>query len=289
MFYHRLEKIFATTVRACTVVAVFILALVIILIFRESLAIFQQISLTEFIFGAEWRPVSHNPRIGLRPVLAATLALPALALLLALPVAVGAALFLAYACPRIFRRPLRTVIDIMAGIPSVIYGMMGLVFLIPYMEKTFSMSSGDSLLAGGILLAVMVLPFMISVMAESMEAAGIRHVKASQTLGVSRWYMLRNLILPLSRKGMIAGAVLGTSRAMGETMAVMMVVGNSPLMPDTLLSRVKPIPSLIALEMGSAPLGSQHYHAIFGAGFVLLMLLLAINLVFYWLRRQMES
>lgn len=289
MFYHKLEKVFATTVRVCTVVAVFILALVIFLIFRESLAIFQEVSVKEFLFGAEWRPVSHHPRIGLRPILAATLALPLVALVLALPLAVGAALFFAYLCPRPLRRPLRSLIDMMAGIPSVIYGMLGLVYLIPLMENLFSMSSGDSLLAGGVLLAIMVLPFMISVMAESMEAAGSHYLEVSKTLGVSHLYMLRELILPLSLKGMIAGAVLGTSRAMGETMAVMMVVGNSPLMPNSLLGRVKPIPSLIALEMGSAPLGSQHYHAIFGAGFVLLMLLLVINLLFYWLRRQIES
>ncbi len=288
MSNNHLEKIFAIAVKSLTVMALLTLVFIILFILKESLVVFQETSLVDFLFGQEWRPTSANMRLGLRPIIMATLALSGLALVMALPVSVGAALFLSHVCPIRLRRPLRSFIDLLAGIPSVIYGFIGVVVLLPLMERIFDMSAGDSLLAGGIILAVMILPFIVSTTAESMEASVKNHVMTSKSMGVSHWYMLRSLVLPSSWTGIIAGAVLGTSRAMGETMAVMMVVGNSPLMPTSLFGRVKPIPSLIALEMGSAPLGSMHYHAIFGAGFVLLILLLIINLIFYFLRKRIE-
>ncbi|HET97603.1 MAG TPA: phosphate ABC transporter permease subunit PstC [Desulfurivibrio alkaliphilus] len=289
LLHCRFEKLFAATVKGLTVAALFILLFIILFILKESLVVFRQVSIGDFIFGGQWRPVSLNLRLGLWPILTASLVLSALALALALPPAVGAALFLAHVCPDRLGRPLRSLIAIMAGIPSVVYGFAGVVLLLPILERLFKMSSGDSLLAGGIVLGVMILPFIIATTTESMEAAAQGHSVVSRAMGVSRWYMLRRLVLPVSRMGIIAGAVLGVSRAMGETMAVIMVVGNSPLLPTELLGRIKPIPALIALEIGSAPLGSIHYHALFGAGFVLLVLLLAINLLFYFLRKRLVS
>lgn len=282
-----LEKLFAVTVTALTVTALLTLLFIILFILKESLVIFQQVSALDFLLGREWRPASLQVRLGLWPIITASLALAGLALLLALPVAVGAALFLAHRCPVGCRRPLRALIDLMAGVPSVIYGFVGMMVLLPLFERWFGMSSGDSLLAGGVVLAIMIMPFIIATTSESMEAAARGHLQVSRSLGVSEAYMLRHLILPASRLGILAGAVLGVSRAMGETMAVMMVVGNSPLLPTALLGRVQPIPSLIALEIGSAPLGTLHYHALFGAGLVLLVMLLIINLFFYFLRQRL--
>ncbi len=286
---HYQEIAFATIVRMLTVASLFTLLFITAFILKESLQIFNEVSVREFVTGRQWRPVSVNPRFGLWPIISASIVVSSLALLLALPAAVGSSLFLAHVCPHRLRRPLRMLMDIMAGIPSVIYGFIGVVVLLPFMERLFDMSSGDSLLAGGIILAVMILPFIISTTAESMELAARGYVTVSSSMGVSRWYMLRNLVLPVSTTGVIAGAILGVSRAMGETMAVIMVVGNSPLMPFDLLERIKPIPALIALEIGSAPLNSMHYHSLFGAGFVLLVLLMVINLIFYFLRKRLSN
>ncbi|ADH87312.1 phosphate ABC transporter permease subunit PstC [Desulfurivibrio alkaliphilus] len=288
-FNHRLEQLFAATVTSLTVAALLTLLFIIGFILKESLLIFQQVAPLDFLFGREWRPLSPQVRLGLWPFLTASLAVTALALLLALPVAIGAALFLAFRCPPRLRRSLLGLINLLAGIPSVIYGFIGIMVLLPLFERWFGMSSGDSLLAGGIVLAVMILPFIIATSSESMAAAARGHLQASRSLGVSQGYMLRNLVLPAARFGILAGSILGVSRAMGETMAVMMVVGNSPLPPTALLERVQPIPSLIALEIGSAPLGSLHYHALFGAALVLLLMLLAINLFFYFLRQRLSG
>ena len=279
---------FAVTVKALTVTAVFVLLFIIFFIVRESLVIFYNVSPVDFLLGQDWRPVSDPPRFGLLPILTASLALSGLALVLALPAGVGCALFLTQVCPVAIKRRLRPFIDVLAGIPSVIYGFVGIVVLLPYLEMQFNLSSGESLMAGGILLAVMILPFIVATTSESMDNIAGNYITTSKSLGVSRWYMIRNLIIPASKTGIIAGAVLGAARAMGETMAVLMVVGNSPLMPDSLWQRIKPIPALIALEKGSASLGSLHYHALYGAGLVLLLILLLINLIFYFIRKKIE-
>lgn len=283
-----IEKIFSFTIKLFTFIALFTLICIVLFLLKESVVVFENISLVDFIFGKEWRPTSKDLRLGLWPIMASTLVLSTLALLIALPLSIGAALFLSCACPVKLRRPIHSLIDLMDGIPSVIYGFIGIMLLLPLIEKIFNRSSGDSLLAGAILLAVMIFPFTTSTIAESMEASTKKYILYSKAMGVSRWYMLRNLVLPASKTGIIAGAVLGTSRAMGETMAVIMVVGNSPLIPTSLLQRVKPITSLIALEIGSAPLGSIHYHSLFGAGLVLMVILLIVNLVFCYLKKRIE-
>lgn len=284
-----IDKIFTVTVKALTVTSVLILIFIIIFIVQESMVFFSQVFPLDFLLGRDWRPMSQPPRVGLLPILTATLALSGLALLIALPAGIGCSLFLSQVCPLKLRRKIRPFIDVLAGIPSVVYGFVGVVLLLPTLEGLFNLSSGDSLLAGGIVLAVMILPFLIATITESMENTTGKHIITSKSMGVSRWYMIRHLVLPASRVGILAGAILGTARAMGETMAVIMVVGNSPLMPASIWQRVKPIPSLIALEMGSAPLGTLHYHALYAAGLVLLLMLLLINMVFYYIRKKIEG
>ncbi|RQD76795.1 MAG: phosphate ABC transporter permease subunit PstC [Candidatus Syntrophonatronum acetioxidans] len=284
-----IDKIFTVTVKALTVTSVLILIFIIIFIVQESMVFFSQVFPLDFLLGRDWRPMSQPPRVGLLPILTATLALSGLALLMALPAGIGCSLFLSQVCPLKLRRKIRPFIDVLAGIPSVVYGFVGVVLLLPTLEGLFNLSSGDSLLAGGIVLAVMILPFLIATITESMENTTGKHIITSKSMGVSRWYMILHLVLPASRVGILAGAILGTARAMGETMAVIMVVGNSPLMPASIWQRVKPIPSLIALEMGSAPLGTLHYHALYAAGLVLLLMLLLINMVFYYIRKKIEG
>lgn len=283
------EKVFATMVCFMTIVVLFILVFIIVFILKESLIIFQEVSIKDFIFGREWRPTSVNPRFGLFPIIMGTLSLTLGALLWALPFSIGTALFISQVCPQKWRRGLRAMVDLMAGIPSVIYGFLGVVIILPAIETFFDQSSGDSVLAGIVVLGIMIMPFMVSIIAESMETVVSPYISVSKSLGISKWYMIRRLVLPGAWQGILAGVVLGTSRAMGETMAVMMVVGNSALIPETLLDRIKPITSLIALEIGSAPVNSLHYHGIFGAGFVLLMVLLVINIGFYKIRKKISG
>ncbi|MGF7184664.1 phosphate transport system permease protein [Desulfitispora alkaliphila] len=282
------DRLFEGLVRGLALVAVLLLVFIVFFIAKESYPVFKQVDLSTFLLGQDWRPLSDPPRLSILPMLAATIAVSLGALFIALPVGLGCGLFLSQVCPPQWRRIIRPFLDIMAGIPSVVYGFLGVMLLIPLVEKYFDVSSGESLLCGSILLAIMILPFIISTCDETMSKAAAKYLPASKSLGVSRWYMFRHLLLPASKIGIISGAILGTARAMGETMAVMMVVGNAALMPTSIFERIKPIPALIALEMGSAPLGSLHYHALFAAGLVLMLLLVTINLIFYLIRQRLE-
>lgn len=260
-----------------TAAAMAVLAFVIYFIVREALPLFQEVSLGEFLLGKRWMPVDYvgETSFGIFNFLAATVYVSALALFLALLVGLGAALYLSCQASDRVRGFLYPVIDLLAGIPSVIYGFIGLVTLVRLFMKA-GVSTGSCVLAAGILLAVMLLPFLVSSCSETMLAARRRYLPASQALGVSKWYAAAAVILPASWKNILLAMVLAIGRAMGETMAVMMVMGNANLFPR-LLGKSESIASVIALEMGTAVVGSTHYHALYAAGLVLMVLLCVIN------------
>jgi phosphate transport system permease protein len=176
----------------------------------------------------------------------------------------------------------------LAGVPSVIFGFIGLAVLVKAFEKYGNMSSGECVLAGAILLTLMILPFIVTNCTESMVRGRSLYEEASLNLGVDRWYTIHKIILPYAARAICASLILAFSRAMGETMAVMMVMGNSHVMPH-LLGKGETIPALIALEMGSAEYGSAHYHALYAAGTVLLVILVICNLLFYMLQRYLRK
>lgn len=260
-----------------TAAAMAVLAFVIYFIVREALPLFQEVGLGEFLLGKRWMPVDYvgETSFGIFNFLAATVYVSALALFLALLVGLGAALYLSCQASDRVRGYLYPVIDLLAGIPSVIYGFIGLVTLVRLFMKA-GVSTGSCVLAAGILLAVMLLPFLVSSCSETMLAARRRYLPASQALGISKWYAAAAVILPASWKNILLAMVLAIGRAMGETMAVMMVMGNANLFPR-LLGKSESIASVIALEMGTAVVGSTHYHALYAAGLVLMVLLCVIN------------
>ncbi|MEG1683493.1 MAG: phosphate ABC transporter permease subunit PstC [Oscillospiraceae bacterium] len=271
------DILFSTLLKALTALTVALLAFILYFIVRESLPLFREVPLTEFLFGTVWRPVSYSgaPTYGILPILAATVAVSALAVLLAAVCGIGASLYLSCIASRRARRLLYPFLDLLAGIPSVVYGFLGLTVLVRGFQN-WGRSSGECILAAGILLAVMLLPFLISACSETMLQMRERYLPVSGALGVDRWYALTHLLLPLSARGILLSLVLAIGRAMGETMAVMMVIGNAAIFP-TLLGKGETIASLIALEMGTVEVGSTHYHALYAMGLVLLLLLLLIN------------
>ena len=178
-------------------------------------------------------------------------------------------------------------IDLLASIPSVVYGFIGLYIVVKFFEK-LGRATGESILAGGIVLSVMILPYMISSCCDTMVRLYHRYEAASRGLGVSRWYMASQLVLPASTRGVLISMALATGRAMGETMAVMMVMGNSLAFPK-LLGKGETISALIAMEMGIAEVGSTHYSTLYTAGLVLMVLLFAINIVFELLKKKLAK
>lgn len=283
-----LEKLFSTLCRLFAGLSALLLFLVIVFIARESLQIFREVNFLDFISGVNWNPLAPEPQAGILPMILGTVYVSVVALLISLPIGIGCALELAALENQRLKSFCTSLLGVLAGIPSVIYGFIGLLVVVKFLEKNLRLAAGESILSGGIVLAVMVLPYIISSAAETMEQIYAQYKEASLALGVSKSYLLRRLILPNAKGAVLTALILAFSRAMGETMAVMLVIGNSPLLPR-LLGKGETIPALIALEIGTAGLGSLHYHALFTAGFVLMLLLIFLNALFYLLKRSLTE
>ena len=283
------DRIFRSLLGLFTLATVLLLAFLIFFIFRESLPAIREVGLKNLLLGDSWRPIIYSdaPSFGFRNMVLSTLYVSALAVFFALIVGVGCALFLACAATERQRTLVMPYIDLLASIPSVVYGFVGLYIVVKAFEK-LGMATGESVLAGGIVLSVMILPYMISSCCDTMVRIRNRYEAASRSLGVSRWYMAGQMVLPASVRGILISMALATGRAMGETMAVMMVMGNSIGFPR-LLGKGETISALIAMEMGIAVVGSTHYSALYTAGFVLMVLLFAINLGFETLKRKLKG
>lgn len=276
-------------IAALTAAAMAVLAFVIYFIVREALPIFEKVGLGELVLGRQWMPIDFTgvTSFGIFNFLAATIYVSVVGMALALLVGLGAALYLSCQASDLVRGYLYPVIDLLAGIPSVIYGFIGLVTLVRLFMRA-GVSTGSCVLAAGVLLAVMLLPFLVSSCSETMLAARRNYLPASQALGVSKWYAAAAVILPASWKNILLAMVLAIGRAMGETMAVMMVMGNANLFPR-LLGKGESIAAVIALEMGTAVVGSPHYHALYAAGLVLMVLLCAINVTIGLIREKLTG
>ena len=273
---------------AACLLAVLVLAFLIFFIVKESLPAIQEVGLKGLLLGDQWRPIIYQdaPSYGFRNMILSTIYVSVLAVGFALIVGVGCALFLACAATDRVRTLVMPYIDLLASIPSVVYGFVGLYIVIKFIENC-GRAAGESILAGGIVLSVMILPYMISSCCDTMVGIRRRFGAASASLGVSQWYMAGQMVLPASIRGILISMALATGRAMGETMAVMMVMGNAIGVPK-LLGKGETISALIALEMGMAEVGSTHYSALYSAGLVLMVILFVINIVFELLKRKLS-
>ena len=282
--YKLIDKIFDTVVKLLTLFSLLILVFIIIFILKESIVFFKEVSILKFITGRKWNPLKSPTDLSILNIILGTLYVSFVAIIIALPIGVGAGLLLSIYTSGKWKVITRGIIDILAGVPSVVYGFIGLLVVVKFFEAVLDFPTGESVLAGGILLSIMILPYIISTCSETMDNIYKENLSSSKALGTSKIYMARKIVLPESKKGIIAAVILALGRAMGETMAVMMVIGNTPI-PPKLLRRAQTIPSLIALEMGMVEVGSLHYHALFASGLILMIMLLIINIIFYYIKK----
>lgn len=233
----------------------------------------------DFFGGKEWYPTaSPAPQYGLLPLLLGTLWVSLGAILLSLPFGIAVAVYLAEISTMRVRNILKPVIELLAGIPSVVYGFFGLVIIVPFLQKTFHLPVGETALAGSVVLAIMALPTIITVAEDAMRTVPRSMKEASLALGATHWQTIYRVIIPYSKSGITSAAVLGIGRAIGETMAVLMVTGNAAVIPHTLLEPVRTIPATIAAELGEASAGSGHYQALFMLGAILFVITMIISI-----------
>lgn len=237
-----------------------------------------KIGVWDFLTGREWYPTSVPvARFGVLPLILGTLLVTFIAILFALPIGLITAIYMAEIASDRMRKIMKPVIELLAGIPSVVYGFFGLVVLVPAIQKVFNLPVGETALAGSIILAIMALPTIITISEDSIRSTPVALKEASLALGASHWQSLRLVVIPYAKSGILAAFILGIGRAIGETMAVLMVTGNAAVMPHSIFEPVRTIPATIAAELGEAPFGGTHFKALFALGIILFIITFVFN------------
>ncbi|MCX6292596.1 MAG: phosphate ABC transporter permease subunit PstC [Bacteroidetes bacterium] len=236
-------------------------------------------NLPDFISGTQWFPTAEPVvQLGVLPLIMGTFWVSIFAILFALPVGLATAIYMAEVANEKVRNIIKPIIELLAGIPSVVYGFFGLIVIVPEIQKIFNLPVGETALAGSIVLGIMALPTIITVSEDAIRNTPRAMKEASLALGANRWQTIHRVILPYSMSGISAAAILGIGRAIGETMAVLMVTGNAAVMPHSLLQPVRTIPATIAAELGEASQGGVHYKALFALGCILFVITMLINM-----------
>jgi len=268
--------------------AVAVLALVVGYILWESrIPPTEGTSLAGFLLFDRWDPTGQPPLLGIGHAWMATLAVVGLAVALATPLAIVIGIFLSEIAPPAARAVAEPTLQLLAGVPAVVYGFVGYATLVPLMERW--LPTGETLLCAAVILALMVLPFIAATAAESFSLVGRELRHAGLALGVSRWYAFTRITLRKAAPGVLAGVILGMGRGLGETLAVLMLSGNSPVFPDSLTSRGQPLTALIATDLGESAIHSDRYYALFSAGLLLMATVVLINALVMQLKKGLAG
>lgn len=238
------------------------------------------ISLKDFFLGRYWMPTAiPTPLFGILPIVYGTIVVSLCAIAMALPLGLGVAIYLSELSGRKTQKVLKPTIEILSSIPSVVYGFFGLVVIVPLVQKVFNLDVGQNALSAAIVLAIMALPTIITISQDALQSVPISIKEASLALGANNWQTIHKVVLPHASSGIATACVLGIGRAVGETMAVLMVSGNSAIISHSLLQPIRTIPATIAAELGEAPMYSPHYDALFLLGCILFIITFTINLI----------
>ncbi|WP_373008039.1 phosphate ABC transporter permease PstA [Methanoregula sp.] len=261
--------------------AVVVVSFILLFLLRDGYPIFETVGIANFLFGSTWTPTAVEPSYGIFALIVGTILVTLGAMIFAVPLSIGCAIYISeLASPRI-KSVLKPATELLAGIPSVVYGFFGLIVLTTFIRTTFDIPTGQTWLAGSILLGIMALPTIISVSEDAISSVPREYHEGSLATGATRWQTISRVVVPAALSGIAAAIILGVGRAIGETMAVMMVTGNAAIIPDPIWNVLSPIRTLtgtLGIEMGEVSIGSDHYHALFGVAVVLLIIALIVNL-----------
>ncbi|CAM4209397.1 phosphate ABC transporter permease subunit PstC [Vibrio neonatus] len=275
------ERIFHGLFLSSAVIGIVSLAIIAYFIVKESIPAFQAAGFSGIVLGQNWLPPALY---GVATMIVASLVSTLGAVLFGVPVGVLTAIFIAEIAPKRVGNIIRPAIELLAGIPSVVYGFFGLVIIVPLIQQIFDVPAGNTILAGIIVLGVMILPTVITVSETSIRAVPRAYKEGSLALGASKIYTIFKILVPAARSGIMTGVILGIGRALGETMAIIMVMGNAPAMPEGLLDAARTLTANIAIEMSYA--SGLHANALYATGVVLLIFIMMLNGALLYLNRQ---
>jgi phosphate transport system permease protein len=269
-------RIFFMGVALASIVILFLIGL---FIFMEGLPILKKVSVTDFIFGTYWYPTSDPPDFGIFPLILGSISVTILSAMIAIPLGVMTAVYLAEIASSHLREIVKPIVELLASLPSVVIGFFGMVIVSPFLEEFFNIPIGLNMFNAALMLAFMSIPTICSISEDSLYSVPQDLKEASLALGATRLETLLRVILPASISGISTAVILGMSRAIGETMVVLMVAGGATAIPTSIFDPVRPMPASIAAEMAEAPFRGDHYHALFATGIVLFVFTFLFNLV----------
>jgi phosphate transport system permease protein len=255
------------------------LGMIVFFLFMEGIPIFAKVSVKDFIFGSLWYPTSDPPDFGIFPLIVASLAVTFLSSLLSIPLGVMTAIYLAEIASSRLREVVKPMVELLAALPSVVIGFFGMVVVAPVLQKVLNIATGLNLFNASLMLAFMSIPTICSISEDAIYSVPVEVKEASLALGATHWETIARVTIPGALSGISTAIILGMSRAIGETMVVLMVAGGAALVPTSIFDPVRPMPASIAAEMAEAPFRGDHYHALFAIGIVLFLFTLSFNLV----------
>ncbi len=246
---------------------------------KEGIAFLKEESAKDFITGRFWYPISEPARFGILPLILGSLLVTAGAIVISVPLSIAAAFYIAEVAPVKLKDILKAGIEMLAAIPSVVLGFIGMVTLVPWVKKAFHLPTGLTALSGSIMLGLMAMPTIISISEDAINAVPKAYKEGALALGATRWQAMYRIIIYAAMPGIIAASMLGIGRVIGETMAVMMITGNAAVVPHTFLQPVRTLTATIAAEMGETVHGSAHYFSLFAIGIILFIMTFIINII----------
>ncbi len=276
-----LEKIFEFLIYLCGISAIIFVLAIFFFVFREAVPVLfsDNFNITEFLGSTKWYPTSAvNIRYGTFALIAGSFSVTLLAMAIAVPFGLGAAIYISEFCNPKLKETLKIVIELLAAIPSVVWGFIGLTVMSKIIVTYTGAPVGVNLLNGGIILALMSVPIIVSISEDALKAVPDSYREAALSMGATKWQIIYRVLLPAARNGLLAAVLLGIGRAVGETMAVLMATGHAVQTPHGLLDSIRTLTANIAAELGEAPSGSEHYRVLFFTGILLFCITFIVNL-----------
>ncbi len=259
------------------IMSIIFVALIFTFLLKEGFSIFWHVPISDFLLAKNWYPISDPPQFGILPLIIGSVLVTLGAAVISVPIGISSAIFIAEIAPRKIKDIMKTGIELLADIPSVIIGFIGMVTLGPLIKDLFGLSTGLTALTGSITLAFMAMPTIISIAEDAITAVPRQYREAAIAMGATKWQTTWRIVAYAARPGMLAAIMLGIGRVIGETMAVMMVTGNAALIPHSILQPVRTLTATVAAEMGESVQGGDHYAALFAIGIVLFVITFLIN------------
>ncbi len=272
------EFIIEKLIFLCGIASIIFVILILLFLLKEGLSLFTYIGLGDFISGRKWYPISEPPILGILPLILGSVVVTIGAAIISVPIGVACAIYIAEVAPARIKDFLKAGIELLAAIPSVVLGFIGMVTLVPLVKSVFNLPTGLTALSGSIMLAFMAMPTIVSIAEDALYSVPRSYKEGAFALGATHWQTIWRVILPAASPGILAAVMLGIGRVVGETMAVMMITGNAASIPNGFLQPVRTMTATIAAEMGEAVVGSEHYFAMFAIGLILFIISFAINL-----------